>query len=55
MTKKDAEDLKGLIDRGYHDRDDYPPYALISWDDRNRYRDYVFRIIDEKAESDEGG
>ena len=34
-------------DRGYHNRDDYPPYAIASWDDRNRYRDYILKIIEE--------
>jgi len=47
MTKSEAQKLKDMIDRGYHDRQDYPPFALTAWDDRNRYREYVFRIIDE--------
>lgn len=47
----DAEALKRAIYGGYHDRDDYPPYALAPWDDRNRYREYVIRIIDEMAQS----
>lgn len=51
MTKEEAEDLKRKIDRGYHDRDDYPPYAIESWTDRNRYREYVFKIIDEFVET----
>jgi hypothetical protein len=49
MTKDEARTLKRLIDNGYHDRDDYPPFALNSWDDRNRYREYVFKIIDEQV------
>jgi hypothetical protein len=47
MTKEESIILKNTIDRGYHDRKDYPPYALAAWDDRNRYREYVFKIIDE--------
>lgn len=44
------EKLKRDIDNGYHDREDYPPFALAAWDDRNRYRAYVFKIIDELIE-----
>lgn len=25
--------------------DKYPPFALTSWDDRNRYREYVERVL----------
>jgi len=42
--------IKREIDNGYHNREDYPPYALMSWDDRNRYREYVFRIMNEFAQ-----
>jgi hypothetical protein len=49
MTKDEAEEIKRIIDRGYHEREDYPPFALTPWDDRNRYRAYVFKIIDEAA------
>ena len=44
------EKIKREIDNGYHDRPDYPPYALASWDDRNRYRAYVFKIMEEFAQ-----
>lgn len=47
MTKEEALKLQRTIDDGYHNRDDYPPFALMSWDDRNRYRKYVFKIIEE--------
>lgn len=43
------EKVKKEIDDGYHKRDDYPPYAIASWDDRNRYRQYIFKILDEVA------
>lgn len=47
MNKNEAIKLKNEIDEGYHEREDYPPYALMPWDDRNRYREYIFKIIDE--------
>jgi len=39
------------LDRGYHhitdpdDPDKYPPLATMSWEDRNRYRAYVERVL----------
>lgn len=39
------------LDDGYqritdeNDPDKYPPFALTAWDDRNRYREYVGRIL----------
>lgn len=53
MTKQEARELQKKIDDGYPDRDDYPPYAIAPWDDRNRYREYVFKIIDEVAAPEE--
>jgi len=44
------EKLKRAIDYGYFDRKDYPPYELMTWDDRNLYRKYVFKIMDEFAQ-----
>ena len=44
------EKIKREIDEGYHSRSDYPPYALVSWDDRNRYREYIFKVMDEFAQ-----
>ena len=29
---------------GYSRRNDYPPYALASWDDRKRWTDYLTKI-----------
>ena len=46
------EKIKREIDNGYHSRNDYPPYALASWDDRNRYREYVFKIMNEFAQGE---
>lgn len=47
MKKEEADKLKTAIDRGYNNRPDYPPFAIVSWDDRKRYREYIFKIIDE--------
>ena len=47
LTKLQADSLKNTIDSAYHRRDDYPPYAVMSWDDRTRYRAYIFKLIDE--------
>ena len=43
-------DFKTVLNKaneGYHQRDDYPPYALASWDDRNRWSQYLSKINDE--------
>ena len=29
---------------GYWERNDFPPYALASWDDRKRWTDYLMKI-----------
>lgn len=56
MNNKERVDLidkiKKEIDDGYHCREDYPPFALVSWDDRSRYREYVFKIMDEFAQGE---
>lgn len=41
--------LKTAMD-GYHDRKDYPPFALTSWDDRNRFIAYLKKINKELEE-----
>jgi len=48
MTKDDAEKIKREIDDGYHNQKEsgYPPFALTAWEDRSRYREYVFKVID---------
>lgn len=38
------KDVLKMAHRGYHDREDYPPYALMSWDDRNRWSQYLEKI-----------
>lgn len=56
MTNQERVDLiekiKREIDFGYNGRDDYPPFALVAWDDRARYREYVFKIMDEFAQGE---
>jgi len=56
MTKIEADQLKDEVDaRGRHgartniglERGQYPPFALTAWDDRARFRQYVFDVIDE--------
>jgi hypothetical protein len=46
-------DFKEVIKKandGYHNRDDYPPYAIASWDDRNRWIAYLEKINKELDE-----
>ena len=56
MANKEREELiekiKRAIDDGYHNRDDYPPFAIMAWDDRSRYRKYVYKIMDEFAQGE---
>lgn len=44
-----------VAQNGYHDRDDYPPYALMSWDDRPRWTAYLQKINEELDSSAEEG
>ena len=49
-------DFKKVLDiarEGYHNRDDFPPYALASWDDRIRWTDYLCKIDNELSISPE--
>lgn len=39
-----AEKIIVRANAGYHDRDDYPPYAVTPWDDRPRWSDYLKKI-----------
>ena len=52
MTQDDAKKLKDAIENGYYQRDDHPPFALMAWDDRTRYKEYVFRVIDSLTEGE---
>lgn len=47
-----AKVLKKAQD-GYHQRKDYPAFAMAPWDDRNRWTDYLTKInqeLDAEAE-----
>ena len=46
----DFEKVLQVANDGYHNRDDYPPYAMSVWEDRNRWIDYLKKI---NAELDE--
>jgi len=53
MTKEEADKIKEVINKSgsaFSDRDDYPPYAITPWEDRNRYRGFFFKILDEFTE-----
>ena len=39
-----------IANEGYHERNDYPPYALVSWEDRNKWNKYLEKINDELDE-----
>ena len=36
-----------MAEDGYHDRNDYPPFALTSWEDRQRWTAYLKRLAAE--------
>lgn len=46
----DFETVLKTADTGYHNRDDYPPYAVVSWEDRRRWREYMIKINKELNE-----
>lgn len=39
--------IKNKVDNGYLTRDDYPPFAIDMGEDRRRYKNYIFNILDE--------
>ncbi len=50
----DFREVLKIAHDGCHDRDDYPPFALMSWDDRNRWSNYLTKINDELDAKDKG-
>lgn len=42
------------INGAYHDRDDYPPYQLASFDDRAIYHQYILKLIEELIDFEKG-
>ena len=43
----DFSEVLKVAQEGYRKRDDYPPYALASWDDRTRWTAYLKKINEE--------
>ena len=48
----DFKQVLKVAHEGYHNRDDYPPYALVPWDDRLRWTTYLEKINEELDEAD---
>lgn len=48
----DFEKVLQIANDGYHDREDYPPYATTPWEDRNRWTAYLKKISAELDSSD---
>lgn len=48
-----ANALLKKLDDGYHNREDYPPFAIDSMTDRNRYRYYVRTVAAEFYQENE--
>ena len=52
MSNKALALLRQKLQNAYYDRltkgpKDYPPYALMSWDDRAKYHAFILKLIDE--------
>lgn len=45
LTPEQAAYIERAISGGYHARDDYPPFALVSFEDRPRYHQYITRVL----------
>lgn len=45
LTNDQANAILNAIDGGYHNRNDYPPFALDSMTDRARFSQYVSTVI----------
>ena len=43
----DFEDVLKKAHDGYHNRDDYPPFARMPWEDRVKWTEYLRKINDE--------
>lgn len=50
ITADQANRIISAISRGYTERDDYPPFALSSIEDRSRFFQYVDRVVRDLAE-----
>lgn len=49
LVRRTPHQILQALDSGYNDRDDYPPFALDLLTDRNRYRDYLIRVLNDLA------
>jgi hypothetical protein len=45
LTKEQAIYISRAISDGYHRRDDYPPFELVSFEDRPVFQQYIDRVI----------
>ena len=45
LTKDQANYILNAISNGYHNRNDYPPFALSAIEDRQRFSNYVSKVI----------
>jgi hypothetical protein len=45
LTREQAAYIERAISGGYMARNDYPPFALVSFEDRPRYHQYVQRVL----------
>ena len=49
LSKDQANHILNAISNGYHNRNDYPPYALSAIEDRSRFSAYVSKVIKDFA------
>jgi hypothetical protein len=45
LTKEQVFYIERAISDGYHRRHDYPPFALVSFEDRPRFQQYIGRVL----------
>lgn len=45
LTEEQARYIERAISGGYHERNDYPPFAIVSFEDRPRYHQYIQRVL----------
>jgi hypothetical protein len=45
LTEDEAQYIINAISRGYHDRDDYPSFEIVSFQDRPKFQRYVETVI----------
>jgi len=50
MNRQEAvASIRRKIENAYSDRNDYPPFALMAWDDRSRYHQFILKLLEEWA------